>query len=190
MTETLAELRAAIAGVDEELLALVARRLELSREVGAAKRAAGQPVRSFATEADVLARYREGAAAHGFDPQLGERLAHHLIGATVRLQEEALPSSGPTAQRILIVGGAGKMGRWLAKFFLGKGHRVASLDPAGAVPGCVMESSLASALVGAAFVIIADVGARTLRAPAELPVGAVTALVGVPFFLVRLRKFT
>lgn len=49
---------------------------------------------------------------------------------------------------------------------------------------------VASALVGATFVIIADVGARTLRAPSELPVGAVTALVGVPFFLVRLRRFT
>lgn len=166
MTDRLAELRTAIAGVDEDLLKLVARRLALSREVGAAKRAAGQPVRSFATEAEVLARYREGAAAHGVDPELGERLAHHLIGATVRLQEEALPSGGATAQHILIVGGAGKMGRWLAKFFLGKGHRVASLDPAGEVPGCAAESSLATGLAGAEVVIVAtplEPDARPLR---------------------------
>lgn len=46
----------------------------------------------------------------------------------------------------------------------------------------------ASAVLGAALVVFADVVARTVRAPAELPLGAVTALVGVPFFLVRLRR--
>jgi iron complex transport system permease protein len=30
--------------------------------------------------------------------------------------------------------------------------------------------------------------ARTVRAPSELPLGAVTAIVGVPFFLLRLRR--
>jgi iron complex transport system permease protein len=48
---------------------------------------------------------------------------------------------------------------------------------------------LASALAGAALLIAADVAARTVRAPAELPLGAVTALAGVPFFLARLRRF-
>jgi iron complex transport system permease protein len=47
---------------------------------------------------------------------------------------------------------------------------------------------VASAVLGAALVVGADVVARTVRAPAELPLGAVTALVGVPFFLVRLRR--
>jgi iron complex transport system permease protein len=36
-------------------------------------------------------------------------------------------------------------------------------------------------------VILADVVARIARPPGELPLGAVTALVGVPFFLARLR---
>ncbi|MCC6928610.1 MAG: iron ABC transporter permease [Gemmatimonadaceae bacterium] len=46
---------------------------------------------------------------------------------------------------------------------------------------------IASALCGAILVVAADVAARTVRAPAELPLGAVTALLGVPFFLWRLR---
>ena len=45
-----------------------------------------------------------------------------------------------------------------------------------------------SALAGAALVVLADVAARTLRPPSELPLGAVTAIVGVPFFLSRLRR--
>ena len=45
-----------------------------------------------------------------------------------------------------------------------------------------------SAIAGGALVIAADLVARTVRAPAELPLGAVTALLGVPFFLSRLRR--
>lgn len=39
-----------------------------------------------------------------------------------------------------------------------------------------------SALVGGAFLTFVDVGARTVVAPAELPVGVITAFVGAPFF--------
>src|SRR5437764_2739313 len=46
----------------------------------------------------------------------------------------------------------------------------------------------ASALAGAAFVIIADTVARTIIAPRELPVGAITALIGAPLFIYLLRK--
>lgn len=46
----------------------------------------------------------------------------------------------------------------------------------------------ASALLGAAFLILADALARTAAAPAEIPVGVVTAFVGVPFFLWLLRR--
>ncbi|HEY3257232.1 MAG TPA: iron ABC transporter permease [Gemmatimonadaceae bacterium] len=47
---------------------------------------------------------------------------------------------------------------------------------------------LGTAVVGATLVVAADLAARTLRPPAELPLGAVTAILGVPFFLAQLRK--
>ena len=43
---------------------------------------------------------------------------------------------------------------------------------------------------GAIFLLAADTAARTLLAPAELPVGVVTAAVGAPFFLFILRRFS
>ena len=46
----------------------------------------------------------------------------------------------------------------------------------------------ASALLGAAFLLVADGLSRTVLAPAEVPVGVVTALVGAPFFLYLLRR--
>ena len=45
-----------------------------------------------------------------------------------------------------------------------------------------------SALGGAAFLAFVDTGARTLTAPAELPVGVITALVGAPFFALVLWR--
>ena len=45
------------------------------------------------------------------------------------------------------------------------------------------RSLLSIAFVGAAFLVIADLGARTLLSPAELPIGVITAFVGAPFFL-------
>lgn len=46
----------------------------------------------------------------------------------------------------------------------------------------------AAALLGAAFLIAADLAARTLMSPEEIPVGILTALVGGPFFLWLMRR--
>jgi iron complex transport system permease protein len=46
----------------------------------------------------------------------------------------------------------------------------------------------AAALLGAALLVIADAFARTLAAPAELPIGIVTAVIGAPFFLYLLLR--
>jgi iron complex transport system permease protein len=48
------------------------------------------------------------------------------------------------------------------------------------VPACVLG--------GGAFLVLCDLLARTALAPAELPVGIVTALLGAPFFLWLLRR--
>jgi iron complex transport system permease protein len=45
-----------------------------------------------------------------------------------------------------------------------------------------------SVLFGAAFLILVDVVARTAVAPAEIPIGVITAFVGAPFFVLALRR--
>jgi iron complex transport system permease protein len=52
----------------------------------------------------------------------------------------------------------------------------------------VRGTMIGAALCGATLIVAADLAARTVRAPSELPLGAVTAIVGVPFFLSRLRR--
>ena len=46
----------------------------------------------------------------------------------------------------------------------------------------------ASALAGGSLMVIADTAARTIVAPQQLPVGAITAVLGVPIFLLLLKR--
>ena len=45
-----------------------------------------------------------------------------------------------------------------------------------------------SIILGAAFLIVADLIARTALSPAEIPIGVITAFFGAPFFLLVLRR--
>jgi iron complex transport system permease protein len=73
-----------------------------------------------------------------------------------------------------IIGFVGLVAPHCVRLVAGPDHRVV-------LPG--------SALLGAALVLIADSVARTAVKPAELPLGVLTAFVGVPFFLLLLRHF-
>ena len=46
----------------------------------------------------------------------------------------------------------------------------------------------AAALAGGTLLVVADLLARTIVAPRQLPVGALTALLGVPLFLLLMRR--
>lgn len=151
----LAELRALIAGVDEQILRLLAERLKLVEAVGATKRAQGTPVRSYGAESEVLGRFEKLAAELHIDAAVAERLAQLLIGEAVRRQEEAAAVRAAQGRRILIVGGAGKMGRWLARFFAGQGHAITTLDPAGPVDAFRAATDLPQAVRDADVVLLA-----------------------------------
>jgi iron complex transport system permease protein len=47
----------------------------------------------------------------------------------------------------------------------------------------------ASMLAGAILVTLADLGARVILAPAEIPIGIITSFVGAPVFIILLKKF-
>lgn len=47
----------------------------------------------------------------------------------------------------------------------------------------------ASMITGAILLVWADMGARLLLAPAEIPIGIITSLVGAPIFIILLKRF-
>jgi len=134
---TLDDLRARLNTLDRQLLELVAQRQAVVADIGRVKLDTGTGTRDFKREREVLLRARENAAAVGVSPDLGEALLQLLIRGSLTTQEQARVAaqgrgSGRTA---LLIGGAGKMGRWLASFLTSQGFRVVVADPAGPVEG-------------------------------------------------------
>ncbi len=107
----------------------------------------------------------ESEAMHlGFDL---ERVKRRLVLLIALAVGAAVSVSG-------IIGFVGLVTPHLIRLAVGPDHRL--LLPA-------------SALLGASLLLLADLFARTIVAPSELPIGIVTALVGGPFFLWLLVRF-
>ncbi len=133
----LTPLRKELGEMDEELLALVARRLKVAAEIGRLKVSAGIPTRDYGQEKDVIDRARAKAAELGLFPELAEELMVQLIRSSLTVQEQdrVQASAGGTGQKVLVIGGAGKMGRWLVRFLSSQGYTVEVADPSGPVEG-------------------------------------------------------
>jgi iron complex transport system permease protein len=116
-----------------------------------------------ARDLDVLALGTESAAALGVDV---DRTARWIFLIASWLAAATVAAAG-------LIGFVGLVVPHLARALGARGHR---------------QLLLLAALYGAALLVGADLLARTVRAPAELPLGAITALVGVPFFLWRLKQ--
>jgi len=112
---------------------------------------------------DALALGEDSAAGLGVEVDRAARLVY-LVASLV---------AAATVAAAGLVGFVGLVVPHIARRLGARGHRV--------LTG-------ASALTGAFLVIAADLVARVALPPAELPLGAVTAVLGVPFFLVTLRR--
>ena len=107
---------------------------------------------------DLISVGAEAAESRGVDVRRAERLA--LLGASLSTGA-AVSLGGPLPFVGIIV-------PHIVRLLVGADHRLV-------LP--------ASALIGAAFLIVCDLIARTAFGAVEMPVGAVTAILGGPFFL-------
>jgi iron complex transport system permease protein len=117
----------------------------------------------LAYRVDAYAFGEDTAATLGVDP---DRTTAAVLAATALLSGAAVALAG-------LVGFVGLVVPHALRIFVGA--TTARLLPA-------------SFLGGALVLVLADLGARTLVAPAEVPVGAITGLVGAPFFLALLAR--
>ncbi|GAA6175887.1 FecCD family ABC transporter permease [Sulfitobacter pacificus] len=117
-----------------------------------------------------------GAGLNGL--ALGEATAHHIGIPVQRLKNTAiLTVAAATGAAVAVSGGIGFIGivvPHLLRLWTGPDHR-----------GLLFNS----ALLGAILLLLADIISRVIVAPAELPIGIVTATLGAPVFLwILLRR--
>jgi iron complex transport system permease protein len=119
-----------------------------------------------------------GLVSRGLDLlTLGETEAFHMGVSVERLKRLLIllvaAAAGAAVSVSGVIGFAGIIVPHLLRLIIGPGHRL--LLPA-------------SACAGAILLLTADTFARTVAAPAELPIGIVTAIIGAPFFLFLLLR--
>jgi chorismate mutase/prephenate dehydrogenase len=133
----LEELRTRLSALDRQLLALVAERQELSRQVAEAKRAEGRGTRDYRREREVLMQARAAAGELGISPMLAESVLRLLIRGSLTTQERlrVAASAHGTGRTALVIGGGGKMGRWFVDFLASQGYLVTIADPGGRAEG-------------------------------------------------------
>jgi len=86
--ESLARARREIEEIDRELIALLGRRVERSKEIGTLKRIAGMPTLDPAREAEVIRRAASVAREHGLADEKVRDIFWHIIGLSRTAQTE------------------------------------------------------------------------------------------------------
>lgn len=119
-------------------------------------------------------------------------LAHSRILNVLQLDEEHSKQLGVNVERTkLVLVGAASLATATAVSFSGLIGFVGLIAPHSVrlIWGADYRTLIPmSAIGGAGFLIVADLVARTVASPSELPVGVVTAFCGTPFFLYLLRR--
>ena len=127
----LEELRRQLSAVDRKLVELIAERQQIVGKIGKSKQGTGTGTRDYAREKDVLDMGRAQAVEAGVDPDLVENLLQLLIRTSLESQERdrVIAEGKGDGRTALVIGGAGKMGRWFAEFFASQGFATSIADP-------------------------------------------------------------
>ncbi len=127
---SLEELRSNLSAIDRQLVELIAERQKIVSEIGKSKRSTGTGTRDYAREKDVLDMGRAQAEAVGVDPDLVEGMLQLLIRTSLESQERdrVVAEGKGDGRRALVIGGAGKMGRWFVDFFVSQGFATTVAD--------------------------------------------------------------
>ena len=128
---SLDELRQNLSDVDRRIIELIADRQRIVHRIGRQKRSSGTATRDYAREKEVIDTGRSQAAALDLDPDLAESILTQLIRSSLASQErERVIAEGKgDGRRVLVIGGAGKMGGWFVRFFASQGFHTSIADP-------------------------------------------------------------
>lgn len=127
--EALKDLRADIDALDHELIQLFAKRLELVSQIGKIKHQHGLPIYAPQREIDMLKARREEAEKAGISPDLIEDVLRRFMRESYSNENQfGFKTVNPDIQKIVIVGGNGKLGSLFARYLRASGYPVTILD--------------------------------------------------------------
>lgn len=127
-SKRLSELRANIDELDSELVSILARRAKLTTQVGQIKSQTGMPVYVPERERELIASRRDEAEKAGVSPELTEDLLRRIMRESYHTQNNRYRCINPDIEQVVIIGGAGALGKVFVSLFQKSGYPVAVIE--------------------------------------------------------------
>lgn len=128
MENSLDQLRVKIDNLDSQLVDILAKRAELTQQVGEVKSRTGMPIYVPSREAELIAKRRIEAEHKGVAPALIEDLLRRIMRESYLTQNKQYLRVNDDIEKIVIVGGAGALGRIFTDMFRKSGYSVSILE--------------------------------------------------------------
>jgi prephenate dehydrogenase/chorismate mutase len=140
--------------LDGAIMALLARRMEVAKEIGLNKRKDGVGIRDASREDAVVRDAAERAKALGIREEVATSVMNAIIEEAVQAQLEHCDARLKGRRAVII--GAGRMGAWTARFLSNRGATVSIFDPRGSLEGYVNLDSIDQGSRDADIVVVAS----------------------------------
>jgi len=121
-------LRDRIDDVDSQLINLLKLRNELTSQVGEVKSQTGMPIYVPRRESEMIAARRQQAKSIGLSPDLAEDVLRRVIRDSYLSQHSNYRCINPSINKVVIIGGAGALGKLFVKLFEQSDYQVTSLE--------------------------------------------------------------
>ncbi len=145
MTDSVEGIRWKIEEIDNDILDLIKKRMNIAVAMGHEKVDKALPVRDLRVEEQVRNRYLARAKEVGISDAAAMELSSLLVRESVEAQARLPRPMKP--RKVLVVGGGGAMGQWLCRFFASRGHDVKVFDdlPGGEFQNVKLEAGVKEA---------------------------------------------
>ena len=122
------QLRQQIDEIDNQLVELLAKRAKITAQVGQYKSQVGLPIYVPEREAELIAKRRAEAEQQNVSPVLVEDLLRRIMRESYHTQNVDYLCTNPKIQKIVVIGGAGALGRVFVDMFKRSGYPVQLLE--------------------------------------------------------------
>lgn len=146
-SQQLNTLREGIDELDGQLVELLAKRSALTTQVGQIKAEAGMPVYVPEREKALIASRRAQAEQEGVSPELTEDLLRRIMRESYHTQNNRYRCVNPSLGKVVVIGGAGALGKVFVSLFKRSGYTVAVVEQADWDSGAAQQILSRAALV-------------------------------------------
>ena len=154
--DNLNKMRKDIRNIDKKIVELIAKRIDIARDIGYEKKKRKMLLRNQGVEKSAIEHTSQLARKLGLSVQFVETIMQQVIIES-RIQQERLHYSfyNGGKKNIFVVGGLGEMGKWFSNFFASQGHNVSIYDIAGKSKAFRSYNTLKEGMKKSDFILIA-----------------------------------